>query len=277
MSCSRRKFLREVLGTAFLLSAGPLSSWSAAVPDRLFFSKRIILRFAVASDGHYGQSGTAFALYHDELVQWLNQENMGKGLDFCILNGDIIHDDPKYLPMAKEKFDFLHTPYYVGKGNHDQVDEARWTAFWGMPANYSFTRLNCAFIVANTSDEAGHYLCPDLQWMEAQLKKYREEKHVFLFLHITPNKWTKNGVECDALLKMLGRYKNVRAIFNGHDHDQDNVKWYGKKPFFFDGHFGGNWGTEYRGYRIVEVWQDHHIFTYQVNPVTGALVNSYEG
>ena len=36
--------------------------------------------------------------------------------------------------------------------------------------------------------------------------------------------------------------------------------------FIFDAHFGGNWGTAYRGFRIVELYQDGNLLTYIMDP-----------
>jgi len=37
-------------------------------------------------------------------------------------------------------------------------------------------------------------------------------------------------------------------------------------PFLFDSHIGGDWGTTYKGFRIVEVMEDNTIATYILNP-----------
>ncbi|MEY3159885.1 MAG: hypothetical protein RLZZ49_1365, partial [Bacteroidota bacterium] len=34
----------------------------------------------------------------------------------------------------------------------------------------------------------------------------------------------------------------------------------------FDSHVGGNWGTAYRGYRIVELYKNGTMLTYIMNP-----------
>ena len=36
--------------------------------------------------------------------------------------------------------------------------------------------------------------------------------------------------------------------------------------FLFDAHFGGNWGTAYKGFRVVEVMKDNSMVTYIMNP-----------
>ena len=43
--------------------------------------------------------------------------------------------------------------------------------------------------------------------------------------------------------------------------------------YFFDSHIAGNWGTAYRGYRIVEVLNNGEILTYQMNPSSMQKVN----
>lgn len=37
-------------------------------------------------------------------------------------------------------------------------------------------------------------------------------------------------------------------------------------PFVYDAHFGGNWGTDFRGFRIVELHKDGSLLTYMMNP-----------
>ena len=37
-------------------------------------------------------------------------------------------------------------------------------------------------------------------------------------------------------------------------------------PFMFDSHIGGNWGTSYKGFRVVELIKDNSILTYLMNP-----------
>ena len=85
--------------------------------------------------------------------------------------------------------------------------------------------------------------------------------------HINPVKLTTHAVDCPELLELLKKYPNVRAVFNGHDHDEENIKTKDNIPFVFDAHFGGSWGTNYRGYRIVELYNDNSIATWVMNPM----------
>jgi len=47
------------------------------------------------------------------------------------------------------------------------------------------------------------------------------------------------------------KYKNIKAVFHGHEHDQDGVAMENGIPYLFDSHIGGNWGTSYRGFRVL--------------------------
>jgi len=53
--------------------------------------------------------------------------------------------------------------YYVSHGNHDIVDEAEWQQTWKTPMEFTFEKYQVAFIVLNTSDEKGNYICPDIE------------------------------------------------------------------------------------------------------------------
>ncbi len=223
------------------------------------------LRFAIASDGHFGQEETDYKRFHNELVDWINNEHAGKGLDFMVFNGDLIHDNPGFLPELKTYYDRLAMPYYVVKGNHDMATDEAWTSFWGMAPNYSFERDGYGFVFAYTSNPEGKYLCADTGWLESELNKYSAGPGVFVFMHIAQSKITRHSIDCREVEQLLCGNEKIRAVFHGHDHDIDNRIYVEGKPFIFDGHYGGSWGTNYRGYRIVEI-EGEEVVTYQCNP-----------
>lgn len=234
--------------------------------------KDIALRFVIASDGHYGQEATDYDLHHNNMVGWLNNE-LKRGADFAFINGDLFHNDPQYLLPVKQKWDGLQMPYHVSHGNHDQTGFDNWKNVWGTDVNYSFDKDDCGFIVLNTATEQGDYACADAAIAKEYLEKYAHKKHVFVFMHITPVKWTGGGIDCPEIVALFSQQKNLRVIFHGHDHDIDSVKEKNGKHYFFDSHIAGNWGTEYRGYRVVEVLKSGTILTYQMNAAIEKQVN----
>jgi 3',5'-cyclic-AMP phosphodiesterase len=266
---NRRSFIQQcAAASAVLFIPGQTLAGDATFPK-----KKVRFRFAIASDGHYGQPDTPYRENFNTLMSWLNNERKNR-LDFALFNGDLIHDNPDLLPEIKPYFERLQCPYYVNRGNHDRASHQLWEETCGYPTNHDFTMGEYAFILADTSNEKGDFLCPDADWLSSRLQHYADKKYTFVFLHITPDKWTEYGVDCPQVRESFARFPNVAAIFHGHDHDQDDVKMAGGKHYFFDGRFGGNWGVDYIGYRIVEINSDGTLFTYQVNPALKSPVNS---
>jgi 3',5'-cyclic-AMP phosphodiesterase len=265
MEFKRRSFLK------FLPALSAVSFADRAVPAK------IALRIIVASDGHFGQPDTDFQGFHADLTRWVNHEKLQKGVDFMIFNGDLIHDDPTLLYDFKSAISNLNMPYYVTRGNHDKVGLDVWKSTWGYPTNHSFAQDGYAFVLGDTSNEMGKYLCPDANWLKAEFAKHADKKGIFVFLHITPEKWTAHGVDCKEVTTLFENTPNLKGIFHGHDHDQDGQKVLGKKPYFFDGHFGGSWGTTYKGYRVIEIYSDDTWQTYQYNPTAAPVLNSFNG
>ena len=256
----RREFLKEaaaVLGLPFIQKASPDNG------------QKVKLKFVVASDGHFGQNNTPFTMYFDNLVHWLNQVD---DLDLVFFNGDLIHDEPAYLAQAKEVLDQLKMPWYAIQGNHDRVSATAWENTLGYPVNHVIRKSETAFVMATTSNQSGDYLCADLDWLSATLNDLKEMEHVFVLLHISQKDWVQNGVDCPEVMELLAKTKNIKAVFHGHDHQQHYTKYHQDKPFVFSGHMGGSWGQEYKGYRLVEVFEDGRVRIQQLNPLAGAVV-----
>lgn len=259
----RRDFLKQASSALLILSTGEILSVFGR--NNISLAKTV-LRFVVASDGHYGQKGTEYEKYFNDIVSQINLNHSQQAFDFCVINGDIIHDDKNFYPGAKAFLDKLAMKYYVSQGNHDHVTAEEWQIIWRMPVNYDFKMGSNSVLIGTTSNEKGDYLVPDINWFRQKLQEHKEQKNIFVFVHINPVKQTTNATDSPEFLDLLSKYKNVRAVFNGHDHDQDNIKMKGNLPFIFDAHFGGNWGTAYKGFRIVELRDDNSILTYILNP-----------
>ena len=260
----RRDFIKHISSASLVMLGGNVINLTAA--DAADLRKNTLLRFVVASDGHYGQQGTESDSFYETLVKHVSDFNATNKLDFCVINGDIIHDGKDLLVTAKKHLDKLPAKYYVTKGNHDRVSDQYWNEVWGIPVNHEVRLKENTLLLATTSNEEGDYLSPDLDWMKSKLESNKKQKNIFIFIHIPQAKWTKNGIETPAFFEMLKSYKNVRGVFHGHEHDQDGVKTVDNLPFMFDSHFGGSWGTSYRGFRVVELAKDKSFLTYIMNP-----------
>lgn len=278
MMTDRREFIKaSVAGLMLAGISAPVAALAQGEEHPASYSrKKSKLRFAIASDGHYGQPNIDFKKDHENIVRWLNEAHEQNPLDFVIINGDLVHDRPDLLAVVKkEHYDHLKVPFYAVPGNHDLADAALWKSVFGYEDNYSFTKNQVGFVLANTSDTKGKYLCPNNDFLKKELDKLTALKTVFVILHIPPHFWVPESpfIECPDTINLLHSYPNVKAVFHGHDHSLDSVFYTNKLPHFFDAHIGGNWGTSYKGYRIVEVDENDKISTFQVNASANPLLN----
>lgn len=257
----RREFLRQITVGGFLVVNGNLFSTLFNLSD-----EDVIFRFTVASDGHFGQEDTSYENYFSTIVDKINKYHSVAPSEFVVYNGDIIHDDPTFINPAYQALSKSELPFYVTKGNHDMVTPEVWEETWGYPQNHAIEFEDRVVLLGTTSNVDGDYLCPDNQWFQQQLNTYKKANEIYIFLHITPNNWTDNGIDCPAFHNLLAGYDNITAVFNGHDHHEDGIKIEGEIPFMFDGHFGGSWGTDYRGFRVVEKLKDGTLRTYLMDP-----------
>lgn len=275
---SRRSFIKIASGSlaATGLSASFLQTFAGS---NNMSATDFKLRFAVASDGHYGEPKTDYKTTHTNIINWLNQEHKSNHLDFVIFNGDLVHNNPALLKELKtDHLSKLNVPYYAIPGNHDLATPAQWKENFGYEDNFSFEKNGVAFVLANTSNTKGEYVCPDNNFIHAELEKFRDRKTVFVVLHIPPHRWLPEQdffEDCPDTLSVIHQYANVKAVFHGHDHTLDSVFYTGSKlPHFFDAHYGGSWGTDYYGYRVVEISAGDEIHTHQVNASRNPVLNS---
>lgn len=261
---SRRYFVKNISFASAFFMGGGIQSLSAQDVDAL--KNEVKMRFAVASDAHYGQPNTPYEAMMDMIIDKINLFHVSNPLDFCVMNGDIVHDEKSFLSLAKQKIDGLNIPYFVTRGNHDKCSSDFWQQVWNMPLNHQKIVKDSLVLLGDTSNEQGTYVSPDLAWLEAQLVANKKRKNIFLFLHIPQAKWTKNGIETPAFFELIKKYSNIRAVFHGHEHDQDGVQMVGRLPFLFDSHIGGNWGTPHKGFRVVELLNSGTVLTYLMDP-----------
>jgi 3',5'-cyclic AMP phosphodiesterase CpdA len=280
MMQTRRHFIRISLGAT---AAAVPATWCRA--EEVSPNLKIKLRVCVASDLHYGQKDTPYAKMADDLVGWVNEEKKTKGLDALFLNGDLTNDSSEALltlrdgPLSK-----LQVPFHTIKGNHDFIDERpgslteSWQKIWGYPSNHTVKYGDFVFIMADTSAprKSDVYLAADIEWLKKELEAHKDAPAIFVMIHIPQRKqgvegWPQHGVhdaeevgKAEAVMDLLESTGNVSGIFHGHNHDETAAYVSGEKRYFFDSHVGGSWGAK-KGYRILEIYEDHRMLTYQMN------------
>ncbi len=222
------------------------------------------LRFAVASDGHYGEENTPSDQYYSDLITALTNKHKVTPLNFLVVNGDLVHrNSTQRLPKVKSYLDQLPFPYYVTRGNHDQVTESEWQALWGYQTNHVVKLAEATLILLDTSNENGSYECGNHNWLETVLQNSDPNLPVFIFMHI-PYIRNLSGTDiCLDIHSVVSKYSNIRGIFHGHDHNQDSTYKFNHLTYLFDGHFGSTWGVPYRGFRLVERQNPNEFLTYQ--------------
>jgi predicted MPP superfamily phosphohydrolase len=278
---NRRPFLKNLTTLTGALTGLSLTGLSAAFSEKENLSKLIssfqevqpVFKFITASDGHYGQPNTDFKTSHQHLITAIGRES---DVDFVVFNGDLIHDDLRFMPEVKKVYDQLTLPYYVVKGNHDRVSEAKWQEIWGQPADYFFPfNSKQGVLILNSSNEAGDYRCVDLEFLKLGLEECSKLEQVFIFIHISQNDWTRHGVDCQGVLDLIASSPNVKAIFHGHDHDVDGLMWDQKKPYLWSGHFGGSWGNPFPSYRVCQVDELGKVTTALKRVSDGMILNAH--
>ncbi|MEO6151290.1 MAG: metallophosphoesterase [Mucilaginibacter sp.] len=269
---TRRNFITQTITGAAAFAALPAIDAFAidANPNEV-----PLLRFALMSDLHYGQPGTKGKEDLGNMINWLNDNHAKDNYDFVIVNGDLVHDQPELLSEVKsEYFDKLKCPHYAVPGNHDHADAALWKKVFGYEDNFVIEKRGVGLVFGNTTDVTGGVIGPDISFLKRSLDAFADKKVVFVVLHVPPARTENSSYDSPETVKLLNSYPNVKAVFCGHDHQQDGQKQMGNIPCFFDSHVGGNWGTDYRGYREVSVWFNLSITTTQVNPGLSPFINS---
>lgn len=186
-------------------------------------------------------------------------------LDGLIINGDLFNrQSHSAIELFKSRYEMgggdstFNGNIYIGLGNHDinpiskdsiqNLKERNLTlnymdsllgamreqglikSFDPVTRCYSFNLGKLHFIQTNTF--AGDKTLGDgsLEWLQEDLKRYGSKgEAIVLLMHYTfyeDNNYWINKEEREALANALKGY-NIKAIFNGHDHNPRESKWNG--------------------------------------------------
>lgn len=259
-------------------------------------SETLLFRFASVSDTHFGLNDHRYpidGLYQNRMqlvIDNLIREKKNRGLDFFIGNGDIVHSESTDFGSPNEMlievldnyFDNVGVPYYITAGNHDRINDNDWIDIVGEHRHTSFEFGDFGFIVADSSDTSGsRQICLNDTFIENKLNEFSDKKGVFFFSHIPrfrsdfhPEENAKSP-QCEHIMELIGETDNVILMSSGHFHEWDNIVTNTgiDVPLFFNGHVS-NYGVNYYGYRIFEVYEDK-VITKQFDMTNQIVVNEH--
>lgn len=235
---TRRTFLRG--GTLLLAAAGIDPGLAFAEGDSS------VLRVGLVTDLHYADKDPAGTRHYRETLDKL-AEAAGRfqraRVDLVVELGDLIDaagsvaDEQRYLKTINTPFAELAKDRHYVLGNHC-VDTLTKEEFLGgverEKSYYSFDRAGTHFVVLDAcfrSDGTPYQRknfqwtdanipAPELEWLQADLAA--AEGPVIVFAHQRLDVANNHGVKnASAVRKILEASGTVRAVFQGHSHQND--------------------------------------------------------
>ncbi len=230
MKIDRRDFLKLMgIGSAVLVlgpdSLAGAAGMNAGQDDFIFFQ---------LSDTHWGFSGPAV---NPDATGTLKKaiaavNSMKTQPDFIVFTGDLTHttDDPKERrkrmsevrdiigELKVKNIRFMPGEHDAGLDNGEAFQE-----FFGK-THYTFDHKGVHFIVIdNVSDPTSSITDPQLQWLDAELRKLDKDSRIVVLTHRPLfdlyskwDWWTRDGAKA---IDLLMPYKNV-TVFYGHIHQE---------------------------------------------------------
>lgn len=261
------------------------------------------LRFGIVTDSHYAdiEAGTGDRYYRESLtkmaecVDKMNEEKV----DFLIELGDFKDmskpvskkETIKYLDAIEKEFKQFRGPRYHVLGNHDMdciskeqfLSRIKNSGISKKSKYYSFDKKGIHFVVldANYLPDGSDYDSGNFNWTNSNIPKEELEwlekdltatdKPVIIFVHQlldgVGDPFIKNAAVVRSTLK---KYKNVIAVFQGHEHkgrysEIEGIHYYTLKAMVVGS------GTENNSFAIVDVYDDYLTVTGYRNAVSKTL------
>lgn len=244
----------------------------------IIFSNQIAyskdFRFVQITDLHYKNNVISEENF-DKMIKNINQT---KNVEFVVFSGDNTdnanrEDYIKFLTQANT----LNVPYYVIVGNHDvfkmggfskqdfvkvvrQYNKTQKTR----KTNFVFKYGDFVFLAVDGAREVipspgGYYRDDTLAWVDKMLKKY-EKKNVIIVQHF-PMKLRhteRDAYKNDRYEAVLAKYHNVKGIFTGHFHANEE---YTKDGIFYS--ITGRASGGDAGYKVVDIVQEENPQTHK--------------
>lgn len=190
-----------------------------------------------------------------------------KGLDFFILNGDLVHDVPEAHLDVKTEMDKVGEAYHVGYGNHERSSEQHWTDVWGQDWNHDFTVGDYAFLMPNSSNQAGDRIPVDEVWLADKLAEYEDKKGILVVTHVPQTTRWRNSPDAVGVREILRSSDNLIGSVFSHVHGAITTERVDDLIFSMTGHFA-HYGRNFYSYRIFEIDESNDTITSELYDVT---------
>lgn len=195
------------------------------------------IKFVQVADAHFRTQDEYRAEVLKETVKAINKE---KDISFVVFSGDNIDSPkPEFVPEFVKIINKLRVPYYIVIGNHDVfknnglskthyleiVRDNNFLYRYKKP-NYVFKKNGFVFIVVDGAkevipDSIGYYREDTLNWLDKQLKKYKNEPVIILqhFPLVSVKEVTSHDVyQKEKYIELLDKHENVISVITGHLH-----------------------------------------------------------
>tara|TARA_R110000822_G_scaffold187752_18_gene326794 strand:+ start:6486 stop:7304 length:819 start_codon:yes stop_codon:yes gene_type:complete len=154
--------------------------------------------------------------------------------DLVAVTGDIASDgNQQTYQLFFEAMVGSQLPYAWLPGNHDDFSLMKTSALPSFKRLVELEHWVAIFLVSAVPGRVyGELAEAELKEL-AELLALHEDKNVVLFIHHPPTpvgcKWLdqQSIVNSDKLAELMAPYKNVRAIFSGHVHQENESDWQG--------------------------------------------------
>jgi len=198
-----------------------------------------IVKFIQITDVHFKRQKP------ENLEAFVKEVNKNhSGIDFVVFTGDNVNsadgaDLYRFLKEVKK----INKKTYIVLGNHDLSEVKSMTSqnylymtrkilgrYHSSKPNYIFKKGDVVFIVMNGvkeyfSSSSGYFKKTELDWLDGNLKKYKNNKVVILqhFPIINSKDEAANLWKKDDYQKVIEKHNNIIAIISGHYHQNSEV------------------------------------------------------
>ncbi|MHC1605280.1 MAG: metallophosphoesterase [Candidatus Methanofastidiosia archaeon] len=177
--------------------------------------------FAVVGDTQPWSGGEINPLVATYIMETIaTQENP----DFIIQVGDLNYagHEREFVQTRKQITSFAKVPFYPVVGNHDAAApvglEIFERDFGHVTYSFDYGNSHFIFLCSEMSGQKGLVTGNQLSWLDAELSENADKENIFITIH-QPIYPIYHGIDNTAeVQKVIEKYHNVRAIFQGHEH-----------------------------------------------------------